>query len=1202
MSLKIDRLQLEIIVNNDQARKSLRALEEESRQLTQEMRKLDKATAEWASKDARLKEIRLEMDKIQDSIGLTGLTMKELTAKQKELNAVMRQMDPRSKDYKTLEDKLRAVNGRIGELRDNAKQSQSAFGKFADQMNRFQTVIMMGAAAVAGLGAALFGMINKNAELSDSMADVAKSTGLTMNEVRELNSELRSLNTRTPRKELLDLAYVAGKLGYTSKADILGFVKAADQIGVSLSKDLGGNVEEAVNNLGKITDLFKIKDQFGIEQALLKTGSAINALGAASSASEAYIVEFTKRMGGVAPLAGVSAENIMGLAATLDQLGQTSEMSSTAVSQLLTKMFKKPGEFAAIAGLDIQKFSLLLRTDANEALIQFLTGLQKNKGGMAELAANFKDLGIDGSRAIGVIGALSNNIQILRDSQALSNAEFQKGTSLTNEFNIKNDNMAANLAKVERGLMGAFVNSSIMTGLEKIVRTMASWFEIPMSRRLEEERIKVNMLASELMEANIPAEQRNKLYDELKALAPEVLQGINKEAIAVDQLTANLERYNEQMINSIIIQKKQEQIDDANKKVASHREDRIKQEDEVRRALIRARDESYKNSKEAGEAFDKIWFDQAKTLSQKARAIEQLAFQRSKEQKYGMGFASTGKTNVLEIYEEEEAAALLKVNNLLKDKKQLMIDLKIESKPAGSSTSSASTSSNPSVPTPFTPAAGDSPELAKAKTAYEQLSNSIEAYKTKIETLLVAKKKVPAEMQKEYDALVEQKKGIDDEIRKITEEHDAYKDLTTNISDMELAMRKLLAARQPIPLEMKRQYDALVNEKAAIDKEIDSITTQVDAYDKLTSHITSLQKQINSLVAAGKLVPTSLSWDLSQSQYQLYLIEEEVKKVSASIKQGPLGKLIEQNSRKAAIASLENHSAPAPAPGPTKNYESLQFKLGLNDPEEQKKFAISIAESTQSAIFNIVRDRQQAAFDHKMALLEKAKEKELSNKHLTEDQKNAIEAKYAKKEKALKTEAFKKQKAASIIQGIMNTALAVINALASGGPAAPALAIAAGIAGALETAVIASQPVPEYGRGRYTVTGANTGKIYSADFTGPARTAFYSRPSLVAETGTELIVDPATTRNLQMNYPEVLAAINFARVPQYATGRYVQTSSSGAPSFGEKESSEELIRAMHRFADAAEQLQKDGVKGNWSLFDLEQIQQKKKDLQSVTQL
>ena len=160
-------------------------------------------------------------------------------------------------------------------------------------------------------------MIQGNAELSDSLADVMKTTGMTEEEVKRFNSMLKNIDTRSSRKELLELAVVAGKLGISGTKDVFEFVRAADQINVALTEDLGGNAEDAVNSLGKLTELFGIKAEFGLEQSLLKTGSAINALGAASTASEAYLVNSAKRMGGAGKQADISLQNILGYGAAL---------------------------------------------------------------------------------------------------------------------------------------------------------------------------------------------------------------------------------------------------------------------------------------------------------------------------------------------------------------------------------------------------------------------------------------------------------------------------------------------------------------------------------------------------------------------------------------------------------------------------------------------------------------------------------------------------------------------------------------------------------------------------------------------------------------------------------------------------------------------------------------------------------------------
>ena len=89
MSLKIDRVQLEIVINNDQARKSLRVLDEEAKTLTKEMKKLDKTSDEWVQKSNRLKSIKVQMDGIYESIGITNMTMKELSTRQRDLNSIL---------------------------------------------------------------------------------------------------------------------------------------------------------------------------------------------------------------------------------------------------------------------------------------------------------------------------------------------------------------------------------------------------------------------------------------------------------------------------------------------------------------------------------------------------------------------------------------------------------------------------------------------------------------------------------------------------------------------------------------------------------------------------------------------------------------------------------------------------------------------------------------------------------------------------------------------------------------------------------------------------------------------------------------------------------------------------------------------------------------------------------------------------------
>lgn len=359
-----------------------------------------------------------------------------------------------SREYVEAGKRIRVLKGIIQEHNDQLRTVSKSwnFENISNSINKYFLAVSTFVAGVSGLLYSGKKAITMFAEFDDKVSDVRKTTGLTREQVITLNEELKKVDTRTAQMELLDLGRIAGKLGITAQNEVEGFIRASDKVVVALKEDLGDNAEEAVRQMGKLVTVFGIREEFGIEESITKAGSAINELGMASTANEAYIVNFTKRVAGIAPSANISLQNVMGLAATLDHLGQTSEVSSTAYSQVITGMFKKTAAFAKAARMDVQDFSELLKKDANEAFIKLLEGLNNNDAGMEELIKSMGDLDMEGKRAISVIGVLSNNVKILREQQAISNREFEKGTSLEEEFNVKNNNAQAILEKKRKAL------------------------------------------------------------------------------------------------------------------------------------------------------------------------------------------------------------------------------------------------------------------------------------------------------------------------------------------------------------------------------------------------------------------------------------------------------------------------------------------------------------------------------------------------------------------------------------------------------------------------------------------------------------------------------------------------------------------------------------------------------------------------------
>lgn len=483
--LREEDLILNIIVNGDRGKKEIGELERAIKDTNKELRALEKqqkdliatgqketeqyraVTAAIKSKNEAIVLAESRLKQLKSTVDLNTMSLSDL---RREMNQIRRLRDlatPLSDQWKAHEQRLQQVTARYNQLNGTAQTTGLSLQNMASRFNHYIGVITAGFATMYAAVSGVKKAINDFAEFDDKVADVMKTTGLYRSEVIELNEEFKKIDTRTAQNDLLGLARVAGKLGIEGQEDILGFVRATDQIGVALAEDLGGNVEEAINQVGKLVEIFKIDQNLPLEEALLKVGSTINELGAASTANEGYIVEFTRRMAGVGPLAKMTITDLMGMAATLDSLGQTSEVSTTALSQLFLAMAKNSDVFAKYANMDVDSFRQLLDTDANEAFLRVLEGVKGSSDGLTNLATSLGDLGQDGGRVIGVIGSLANNIGTLREQQLLANTAFEEGTSLTEEFNVKNQTQQAQLEKARKGLQNMVVELG-----EKLVPVM----------------------------------------------------------------------------------------------------------------------------------------------------------------------------------------------------------------------------------------------------------------------------------------------------------------------------------------------------------------------------------------------------------------------------------------------------------------------------------------------------------------------------------------------------------------------------------------------------------------------------------------------------------------------------------------------------------------------------------------------------------
>lgn len=460
------RAESTITLNTRAAESNLNALKSYAKELRVAIEAASKAgdttqvkklSLELKGTDSAMRNLRnMTYDYNQVLKNINGSSLNDLQKTAKLLRNEMKLLGGDTKEFAEKSKQLQVVSGRIDQLNGRVKETHSWLSRAGNSFNKYWGLATTMIASITGLSFALRGAGQEAAKMDDTYADVMKTTGLLREEVVWLNEEFKKFNTRTTREDLNLLARDAGKLGIAGKDSILQFVKATNQINVALGEDLG---EGAIRNIGKISEVFQKTKEMGIEKAYLSIGSAINALGQASTASEQYLVDFTQRVAGSAYQAGISLQNVLGWASALDQTGNQVEMSATAFQKFMMQLFSEPSKFAKLAGINVKEFVTLLNTDANAAIIKVLTSL-KSKGGFAALVPIFQDMGLDGARAVQVLTSMANNIGLVTEAQKLSNSEFAKSTSLTNEYNIKNNTMQGRLDKAKK----AFKDQVILFG------------------------------------------------------------------------------------------------------------------------------------------------------------------------------------------------------------------------------------------------------------------------------------------------------------------------------------------------------------------------------------------------------------------------------------------------------------------------------------------------------------------------------------------------------------------------------------------------------------------------------------------------------------------------------------------------------------------------------------------------------------------
>jgi TP901 family phage tail tape measure protein len=444
------------------------------------IQKLEKELVDLKARQNEVnKEVRESVKARQAELTGVKQTTGAYAALSKELNDTRRQFKDLAAAEMGSSEEAQVLLRRITQLDSKLKDIDGSVGQFQRNVGNYSSALQgIGSALTGGLiggGFVAFAELAKrgvqelfelNKDIADLQANVRKTTGLTEEQVQSLTESLKALDTRTSIEALLEISTVAGRLGVEGEKGVLEFTKAIDTLTVALGDDFSGGVEEVTDQVGKLSNVLfgATTDGEVLAENLLNLGNGLNVLAASGASSAQGITDFAGRIAALAKPLGVTNGEILGISATLEELGVNAERGGTATGRIFQALTQDSAKFAKEfgiteqvlkdAGFQAKSFTDLVNTDLVGAL-QLASNravtLSKNN---VDLSKNLKAVGLTGAGELEVFLKLGSANERLSQNIETANGALVSQDSLLSEARIKGENLAGAYARLVNEIQG----------------------------------------------------------------------------------------------------------------------------------------------------------------------------------------------------------------------------------------------------------------------------------------------------------------------------------------------------------------------------------------------------------------------------------------------------------------------------------------------------------------------------------------------------------------------------------------------------------------------------------------------------------------------------------------------------------------------------------------------------------------------------
>lgn len=581
--LSEDEIQYTVDVKTAKAQQEIHKLEtqsaslrNENKQRLQQMIKLEasgkketdqykKLAASYKDTSKQIKDLTSRIQEQTRSLDTNAMTMSQLRKQskslQKELDNVSQSLNP--KQYEALESRLKTVNARMAELKQKAKNFKELAS--SDEYNNF----FMGQLAVKGIetfvgwGKSLLGTLSDSVDKSIELAESANGITHAFEKIGTADylQELRTATKGTVSDIELMKAAVKAKDFRIPLEDLGKYLSFAQLKAQQTGQSLDYMVDSIVTGLGRKSPM--ILDNLGLSAAEIKeqtekTGDFMKGV--------AKIVETNLAQAGETYISAAdrAAQRTVELENAQRSLGEVLLPIKEEFSDVYGQI--QVGAIKAIKYLVEHRDTLVLLTKA----VVLLTATYAAYVAGQKLSYLWSLRAVAVSKLKAAAAAVENamlQLSVLR--HAVLNKTMTTSIALQKAFNIvlKLSPWGLILGGITL-VVGALLMFNKRTDAATVAQKKLNDIQAEASRKVEEERIKIEMLTKRIHDNSLSLAERQDAIAALQKIVPDYTAKLTREGQVYDENTRALTRYLNALKEKALLEGAQATIKDLGKQKA----------------------------------------------------------------------------------------------------------------------------------------------------------------------------------------------------------------------------------------------------------------------------------------------------------------------------------------------------------------------------------------------------------------------------------------------------------------------------------------------------------------------------------------------------------------------------------------------------------------------------------------------------------